>query len=296
MTWGLLSALAAALAFGVGALLQAISARREPTTAGLDLRLLVRLLRHPEYVVAVVLYLGGFLLHLVALRTAPLFLAQAVVSSSVAVTAVLAARVVGALFGRVEQVAVVGVCVGLFVLAVAADAHGDVATTTPERSLLLVATASVVGVGWLVGRFHGEVASTVLSLLSGCGYAIVAVAARVLPDLDVGTLVRDPATYALVVSGPVAFLLYSTALQRAGVLVTTSALVVTQTAVPAVVGVVLLGDQVRTGWGAGAVIAFVLALTCVYTLARRDALAETSTAPGRGPGDARERWPTGPGL
>ncbi len=276
MTWGLLSALAAAVAFGVGALLQAMAARREPATSGVDLRLLFRLLRHPAYVVAVLLYLSGFLLHLVALRTAPLFLAQAVISSSVAVTAVLAARVVAAPFGRVEQVAVVGVCVGLFVLAVAADSHGQVSTAPGERSLLLVSAAAVVGLGWLVGRFHGEAASTVLSLLSGCGYAVVAVAARVVPDLDPGTLVRDPATYALVVSGPVAFLLYSTALQRAGVLVTTSALVVTQTAVPALVGVALLGDQVRAGWGVGAVLAFGLALTCVYTLARRDSLAEPS--------------------
>jgi hypothetical protein len=282
VTWGLLSALAAAAAFGVGALLQAIAARREPTAAGVDLRLLVRLLRHPAYVVAVVLYLSGFLLHLVALRTAPLFLAQAAISSSVAVTAVLAARVVGALFGAVERLAVVGVCVGLFVLAVSADSHGDVSTTARERSLLLVATAAVVGLGRFVGRFHGEAASTLLSLLSGCGYAIVAVSARVVPDLAPGTLVRDPATYALVVSGTVAFLLYSTALQRAGVLVTTSALVVTQTAVPAVVGVVLLGDQVQAGWGVGAVLAFGLALTCVYTLARRDSLAELSAVPADG--------------
>ncbi len=276
MAWGLVCAIAAALAFGVGALLQAIAARSEEATAGVDLRLLLRLLRHPAYVVAVVLYLGGFGLHLVALRAAPLFLAQAVISSSVAVTAVLANRVLGAPFGRVEQAAVLAVCAGLCVLAVAADAHGDVTTTAGDRALLLVATALVVVLGQVVGRFRGEAAATALSLVSGCGYAVVALSARLLPDLDPGTLLRDPATYALVVSGTAAFLCYSTALQRAGVLVTTSALVVTQTAVPAVAGVVWLGDSVDPGWGLAAVVAFCVALAGVVVLSRRDALAELS--------------------
>lgn len=278
MALGLLCALAAALAFGVGALLQAVSARREQTTAGVDFRLLVRLLRHPVYIGAVVLYLAGFVLHLVALRTAPLFLAQAVISSSVAVTAVLAARTVGAPFGRVEQVAVVAVCSGLFVLAVAAESHGTVTTTTGERALLLVAAGLVVVLGQVVGRIHTEWAAVGLSLLSGCGYAVVALAGRVVPDLSVGTLVTDPATYALVIAGVTAFLLYSTALQRAGVLATTSALIVTQTAVPAVVGVVWLGDSVDAGWGVAAVAAFGVAIAGVVALSQRDSLAELPPA------------------
>ncbi|WP_088317375.1 hypothetical protein [Kineosporia sp. R_H_3] len=278
MALGLLCALAAALAFGVGALLQAVSARREQTTAGVDFRLLVRLLRHPVYIGAVVLYLAGFVLHLVALRTAPLFLAQAVISSSVAVTAVLAARTVGAPFGRVEQVAVVAVCSGLFVLAVAAESHGTVTTTTGERALLLVAAGLVVVLGQVVGRIRTEWAAVGLSLLSGCGYAVVALAGRVVPDLSVGTLVTDPATYALVIAGVTAFLLYSTALQRAGVLATTSALIVTQTAVPAVVGVVWLGDSVDAGWGVAAVAAFGVAIAGVVALSQRDSLAELPPA------------------
>lgn len=278
MALGLLCALAAALAFGVGALLQAVSARREQTTAGVDFRLLVRLLRHPVYIGAVVLYLAGFVLHLVALRTAPLFLAQAVISSSVAVTAVLAARTVGAPFGRVEQVAVVAVCSGLFVLAVAAESHGTVTTTTGERALLLVAAGLVVVLGQVVGRIHTEWAAVGLSLLSGCGYAVVALAGRVVPDLSVGTLVTDPTTYALVIAGVTAFLLYSTALQRAGVLATTSALIVTQTAVPAVVGVVWLGDSVDAGWGVAAVAAFGVAIAGVVALSQRDSLAELPPA------------------
>lgn len=279
MGWGLVSALGAAVAFGVGALLQAVAARREAPTAGVDVRLLIRLLKHPVYIGAVVLYLAGFVMHLVALRTAPLFLAQAVISSSVAVTAVLASTVLGAAFGRVEAAAVVAVCTGLFVLAVAAQSHGDVTTTAGQRSVLLVATAVVVVLGQAVGRVHTEWAAVVLSLLSGAGYAIVAVSARVLPDLSIGTLVTDPATYSLCIAGVMAFLLYSTALQRAGVLATTAALIVTQTAVPAVVGVLLLGDSVQAGWGVAAVGAFGVAVAGIVTLSRQDTVGEMEARP-----------------
>lgn len=274
MALGLVCALGAAVAFGVGALLQAVAARREQQTAGLDFRLLLRLLRHPSYTAAVLLYLVGFVLHLVALRTAPLFLAQAVISSSVAVTAVLAARALGSPFGGVERAAVIAVCGGLFVLAEAASSHGEVTTTSTERSLLLAATAVIIALGQVVGRIHTEWAAVLLSLLSGLGYAVVALAGRVLPDLSVSTLVSDPATYALVASGVTAFLLYSTALQRAGVLATSSALIVTQTAAPAVVGVLWLGDTVATGWGLAAIGAFGVAIAGVVVLARRDSLVE----------------------
>jgi len=299
MAWGLVCAIGAAVAFGFGALLQAVVARREEATERLDPRLLLRLLRHPAYSAVLVLYLGGFALHFVALRTAPLFLAQAIISSSVAVTAVLAAATIGAPFGPVERVSVVAVCAGLFVLAVGAGGHGDVATTTGQRALLLAVTGAIVILGVVVGRFHGETASLGLSLLSGSGYAVVALAARMLPSYDPVSLVTDPATYALVVSGVVAFLLYSTALQRAGILASTSAVVVTQTAVPAAVGVALLGDTVQAGWALPAVVAFAVAMAGVVVLSVRDTLSGAARAvpegvavapgPGVGSGGTEQR-------
>ena len=279
MVLGLLCALAAAVAFGVGALLQAVVARRETATDGVDPRLLLRLLRYPMYLAVLGLYLAGFALHFVALRTAPLFLAQAVISASVAVTAVLAAQVLGAPFGRVEQVAVLAVCAGLFVLAVAADGHGSVTTTADERMWLLWASLGVAVTGGVVGRFHGETATVLLSMVSGVGYAVVAVAGRVLPSFAPSDLLADPATWALAASGVLAFLFYSTALQRAGVLASTSAVVVMQTAVPAVIGIALLGDTVDSGWGVGAAAAFVVALAGVVVLSSRDTLAEESRSP-----------------
>jgi hypothetical protein len=55
----------------------------------------------------------------------------------------------------------------------------------------------------------------------------------------------------------------------------TAAMWVAQVVVPALVGVVLLGDHVRHGWTAPAVLALVTATTATVALARSPAQAST---------------------
>lgn len=270
MLLGLLAAVAGAGAFGVAAVLQAVAARREQGGTGLDPRLLLRLLHHRVFSVAVLLNLLGFVLHVTALRSLPLFLTQTIISASVVVTAVLGARVFRLTPTRVEWGAVLGVCVGITLLAATAS-HGTAATPDPSLGASLLPAALLVAVaGAIVARVPGRVGASVLGVVSGLGFAIVAIGGRVLPDLSPPALATQPATYALVVAGPVAFLLYAVALQRAAVMTATSSLVLTQTLVPALVGVVLLGDQVRSGGAALAVIGIALAVAGATTLARFD--------------------------
>jgi drug/metabolite transporter (DMT)-like permease len=79
-----------------------------------------------------------------------------------------------------------------------------------------------------------------------------------LPDLTVPSMLGSPVTYALPLSGALAFLLYSLALQRSSVTVATAPMIVLQTALPAAAGVLLLGDEVRSGWVVGALAGFIL--------------------------------------
>lgn len=271
MLLGLLAALAAAVAFGVGALLQAVASRAEPASRGVDPRLLLRLLRRPAFVAAVVLTLAGGALHLVALRALPLFLAQTVVSASVAVTALVGTRVLRTRLHRGDLLAVVAVCAGLALLTATAEESEGSTTTASERGLLLVAVLAVVVAGVLAGRLRGAPGAAALGLVGGLGFAVVAVAARLLPSLAPGALLADPATYAIAVGGPVAFLLYSTALQRASVLVGTAATVVGQTVAPALVGLLLLGDRVRDGAVPVLVAGLLLAVAGAAVLARLEA-------------------------
>jgi drug/metabolite transporter (DMT)-like permease len=267
---GLVAALGAAAAFGVAALLQALAARREEPVRGVDPRLLVRMLRSPAFVVALVLNLLGFALHVVALRSLPLFLTQAAISSSVVVTALLSGRVLRAALARREHLAVVGVGMGLVLLTATAAHTGQEQAGVAARWALLGAAAAVTLAGAAVARLQSRLGVSLLGLTGGLGFAVVALATRMLPDLSPATLVADPATYALLVGGGVGFLLYATALQRAAVMVATSTLVVGQTVAPALVGVLLLGDEVRAGAAPLAVGGLVLAVAGSAALARYD--------------------------
>jgi hypothetical protein len=96
-------------------------------------------------------------------------------------------------------------------------------------------------------------------------------------------LLRDPATYALVAAGVVSFMLYATALDSGSVTVATAAVVLAETAPPALIGILFLGDHTRPGLAALAVVAFVLAVTSAVLLARFGEAGEGGNA-GQGGG------------
>jgi drug/metabolite transporter (DMT)-like permease len=266
MLVGLTAAGAAAVAFGLAAVLQGVATASSDVHRVLDPRLLLALLRTRAFRAALAGNLVGFLLHVLALQSLPLFLVQAVISASVAVTAVVSARVLGDALSRLHKAAVGAVCLGLALLAVSAGegpAHEEAGDLVPFlfAALLLVGLAGVA-----LGRVRAGWASGALGLLAGVGFALVAVGARILPDLSPAALVRAPATYLIAVSGVLAFLLYANAMQRGSVTRATAAMVVTQTAVPAGVGVALLGDRARDGFAVTGVLGLLIAVSAVAVL------------------------------
>jgi len=268
---GIAAALAAATAFGAAAVLQGAAAARTKGARGVDPRLLLRLLRQPTFLAALVLTLGGFVLHVVALRSLTLFLVQPLISSSVAVTALLEVRFFGVRLSPADWGAVAGVCFGLGLLAAAS---GDAGTGTATRGFhlgLLVAVVAVAAVGTLAARLRGPAAASLLGLASGGGFGVVGVATRVLPSLLPATVLTDPAGYALLVGGCLAFLLYAVALQRGSVTTTTAAVVLGQTVAPSAVGIFVLGDAVRPGWAPVAVLGLALAAVSSTALAQLEA-------------------------
>ena len=62
MIWGLLGALGAAVCYGGASILQALAARQERTTEGLDPRLLLRLVKSWRYLLGLALDGFAFLL------------------------------------------------------------------------------------------------------------------------------------------------------------------------------------------------------------------------------------------
>ncbi len=260
MSAGLLGAVGAALAYGLATALQALGAKRAAARSS-------SALLHPMTIAGTVLDGAGVLLAIVALRSLPLYAVQAVISGNLAVAAVAARLLLGQRLGRRHALAVVVVTAGLAL--VGASAGADTAVAAPGWLVALLvavaaATATVVGGDTLRPRAGG----VVLGLVAGCGFAAYAVAVRALPDLAVGTLLGSPAAWAGAVAGGAAFLAMLRGLQRAAVATVTGPIVVLETVLPALAGVVALGDRPAAPAVAGMVLAVIGAVVLADTRLR----------------------------
>ncbi len=275
---GIIAAVISALGYGIGSTLQAVAARSEPDVGGVDARLLVRLAKRWRFVVGLGLDIVGFIAQFIALRTLAVFVVQAVQAGNLAVTAVAAIPLLGVRLKGREWAAVAAVCVGLTLLAAAAGSEGvDPVRLAVKWWFLGAAVAAAVG-GYAAGQVKGRAAPVVLGLFAGLGFGVVALAARVITNLSAGSLLTNPATYALLVAGFVSFLFYATGLQRGKVTTVTAAVVVAETLVPSLIGVIVLGDGTRSGLVWLAVLGFVVAIAGALMLARFGELAPEDEA------------------
>ena len=277
MIAGLLGAFGAAVCYGVGSILQAVAARRTQSAEGLDPRLLIRLFGSWRYLLGIGLDVIAFLLSIAALRSLPLFVVQSIVASFLAVTAVLGAIFLHMPLSRSDWIALLLVIAGLVLIGLSAAEDRAVSVSAADRWGVLVAAAALGVLAVPLGRIDGAPGAAALGLLAGLAYGAVAVAARVLPGSvrldtlfsDLGTLLTDPSIYALILAGGVGLLAYSTALQRGSVTQATAPLVIGETIAPALIGVLMLGDRPRPGWGWAAALGFVLAVAGALSLSRR---------------------------
>lgn len=254
---GLAAALLAAVLFGAIAVVQAAAIRRH----GLFSLIMLGILG---------VYLAGWLLHLVAIARLPLYLAQVGVSASLVVTALLAAFVMGEPLRGRHWVAVVALVGGLAMLAVAAGPVGSAGLTGRATLVLYGVLLLNALLGWAAWRHQGQHAGVLLAVLAGSAYGATPVATRALVDFawDLTTLASGAAVGLF---GALGFVLYSAALRRTSVTAATAPLVLLQTAVPAVVGLVVFDDGVRSGWWPVAVAMFVVSVVAGFVLAGAEA-------------------------
>lgn len=268
MIVGLLTALAAAFCYGTGSVLQAVGARRAAPAAGLDPRLLVRLVQQLPYLIGLGLDLAGFVFDVVALQFLPLFCVQALIAGSVGVTALGAVVVLHARLHRREVAALAALIVGLALLAAGsqpgpADPLGAVGQWVLLAAVVPTALAAVAA-----SKGRGRGALIGLAVCAGVAFGGLAVAARglALPH-PLWLLVTVPAAWALVAFGGLGTLTFAAALQRGSVTVASAVMFAVETVLPAIIGVALLGDATRPGLGAVAAWAgFALTLAAAVAL------------------------------
>ena len=278
MGWGLGAALVASLCYGVASVLQAVGARRVERAEQIDHRLLVRVLGSLPFLAGTGLDAVGLGFNLYALRTLTLFTVQAVVNTNLAVTAVAAVLLLHSRLERRDKAAVAAVVGGLVMLCLASGPEGKGAFDAEHRYGLLVAAAVLVGGAIIVANVFKQVHPAVLGALAGFLFGLFGISVRVIPSLDPARLVTDPATYAAVMASVTGFAFFAAALQRGSVTAATAALVVGETAVPALVGLIALGDTTRRGFAPIGVAGFLLAVGGALALSRYGELAEPKPA------------------
>lgn len=261
MRLGLVDAAVAALAYGGASVLQA-----QGVAAG------QRLLSSPRYLGGLGLDLVGFGATALALRTEPLFLVQSAVAGSIGVTALLARIVLGHALPRLQAGALVGLGLGLVLMAASAQSTG-VEATSPAVRLSLLAGVPLLALAVFSASAGPTRSGVLLAALAGLAGGAAGVCARelVVPDTP-WRLLLDPAVVALAAYGAVCAWGFAEALRTGAVTVVTATCFAVSTLVPAVVGVALLGDRTRTGWGLGAAVGVLAVLGATSLLARSAAL------------------------
>ncbi|MGJ5753813.1 hypothetical protein FB563_1955 [Streptomyces puniciscabiei] len=262
-------ALGAAVCFGTATVLQAVAARAAGTDGGGgEAALLLRALRQWRYIAGLALDGLGFLFQIAALRSLPIYAVSAALAASLAVTAVVAARLLRVRLNGTEWSAVAVVCAGLAMLGLASGPEGGEGGSDGLRYVMLAVAVGMLLLAFAAGRLSGPARPLVLGLGAGFGFGVVEVSVRLIDSLAPVDLVTNPAAYALLIGGGAAFMLLTSALQRGSVTTATAGMVIGETIGPAAVGVVWLGDRTREGLTWLAVLGFLVAVAGALALAR----------------------------
>ncbi|MER7756324.1 hypothetical protein [Kitasatospora sp. NPDC097643] len=283
MIIGLVTAVAASACYGTGSVLQAVGSRRSAreeaakgsSTAttehgGPSLSSTAKAAVTWEFILGTVLDFIGFGLGALAARLLPLFLSQTIISANLVITAVLSIKLLGIRLKQLEWASIGVLCSALVLLAVSAGPEGSHhADMSFHWWLLLITTVLLVG-GSLLVRRMGSKGAIVAGLLSGLGFGALGVGVRILNGVDpfeLGRLLSDPALYAILIGGLGGMYVHTVALQIGSVNGATAALVVGETVLPGVVGVIWLGDSSKPGLGWLGVVGFVLAVVSAVGVA-----------------------------
>jgi drug/metabolite transporter (DMT)-like permease len=267
-------ALGASVCFGTATVLQAMAARaadtggRDGEGTAFAVTLFLRAIRQWRYLAGLALDGVGFLLQIAALRSVPIYAVGAALASSLAVTAVVSARLLRVRLSAREWGAVGVVCAGMALLGIASGTEGDRDGPSALKYMMLGMALAVLGLALLGGRLPDRGRALALGLGAGFGFGVVEVAVRLIDSLTPSALLANPATYALLVGGGAAFVSLTSALQRGSVTTATAGMVIGETIGPALVGVVWLGDRTREGLAWVAVLGFAVAVAGALVLAR----------------------------
>lgn len=269
MNLALVAVTGAAVCSGIAAVLQASAVAQLPRATSVSGRFVLRLARSPRYLAALGLIAVGFGLSFVALRSLPLFVVQAGRASGLGVTAVLSVLVLGVRLRRPELVAVLAIGGGLAVLGWSAGGQASAEVGPATRLVLLAGVLALLPVVAVLLRMRDlQRSGLLLAVTAGTAFGLLALGARILRGFDVGTLLTDPAAWAMAGAGALGLLCGALALQRASVVTVTAAMVAVETVLGSALGMLVCEDRPTAGLAVPAAVGFALVLVGALALAR----------------------------
>lgn len=244
----LLAAFACAICNGTAAVLQKISADKEKDVSSLDARFLWRLFQNKPYAAGVALDILGWLLTLFAVQYLPLFLVEAIIAANIVVTAVVERLLLHRPMRSKAYLAIAIILAGLTVLALAASPEKAEPINGMLKWLIILAPIPIAMAGYVLARSKTYSASIGLAILGGIAFGDTSIVGRIFSlSQPAWHTVYSPLVFALIASGILGILLFSIALQRAQATTINASMAASQTLVPAIIGIVFLGDDARHG-------------------------------------------------
>ncbi|GHJ50144.1 hypothetical protein Cs7R123_74860 [Catellatospora sp. TT07R-123] len=265
--WWFLVAMIAA--YGIANLLQSMAATRTATTDNLDPGLLLRLFGNKTYLLGLGCQILGFFLALGARRDLPLFLVQSAVTAGLCVTAFCGVVLLKWKLPLAEISLLTLVVAGIGMLAASAKPGHAEPLDAKGIISLVVALAAIAAVSVVAGKVKGVLGSVVLGSLAGLCFASAAIAARPLASAqNIVEFGLNPLLYLVIAHSLTGQLLLGLAMQRGSTNAAVAAMDAAGAVPAAAIGMLLLGDQIRSGMVWVAALGFVLTLGAVIALTR----------------------------
>jgi len=158
---------------------------------------------------------------------------------------------------------------GLVLLCVTAVPTAATQISLIDDWIILLASIVPLVVGLIGFRMKNRASAIVMSCAAGLGFSGVALASRGIGATGISwSLLSDTLLWAIIVHGAIGIGFFTVALQRDAVTLVTAITLVFEVVVPSLIGIMLFGDAIASGFTPLAIAGFALAIGGAVLLSR----------------------------
>jgi hypothetical protein len=258
---GLFAAVGASTLYSIGVALQSMDAKVAPHGFHLRIALARRLIRGRRWLLGTGLSMLGWPLQVIALFLAPLVVVQPTLAAGLLVLMVAGERMLGERAGRSEHVAMGAIVVGVAGIAIAAPSRSTAYVGDLALYLVLAGLVICSLLPYVLSFFHHP-APPLTMLSAGLAFGISGVSTKLAADaLEKGQIgIAAGWVAATAIASALGALSEMSALQARPAIQVAPVVFVTQTVVPVVLALLLLGEDFPDTVLAGATLSVALAL------------------------------------